>query len=142
VARLDPEYFRRLQAAGSTIEDHTIRHSRLPTISPAAQRAEVCDAADRLTDLFGVRPTLFRAPFGVNTTAALTAVRSCGMVASVLWMASTNDGRLDVQQRRLRPGDIILMHFRTDLYDNLMVVEAKLAEAGLTPARLEDYLRP
>jgi hypothetical protein len=60
----------------------------------------------------------------------------------VLWRASTNDGRLDTQGEPLQAGDIILMHFRTDLRTNLEVALNTIHAAGLRPARLEDYLTP
>jgi hypothetical protein len=42
----------------------------------------------------------------------------------------------------LQPGDIILMHFRTDLRGNLEVALNAARAAGLQPAALEQYLTP
>ena len=54
-----------------------------------------------------------------------------------------NDGRLDIQGGgRLQPGDVILMHFRRDLRQNLEVALSAAQSAGLRPAPLEQYLTP
>ena len=42
----------------------------------------------------------------------------------------------------LKPGDIILCHFRDDLYQNVQVLYDRVMAEGLTFARLEDYFVP
>jgi predicted nuclease with RNAse H fold len=42
----------------------------------------------------------------------------------------------------LRPGDIILSHYRTDLLPHLKRALREIEASGLRVARLEDYLRP
>ncbi|MEK8107353.1 polysaccharide deacetylase family protein [Micromonospora sp. M12] len=63
------DYFRRIEAAGGVVENHTINHTSLAGRSYAHQKQEICGAADRLEALFGKRPTLFR-PRSANMTAA------------------------------------------------------------------------
>ncbi len=53
-----------------------------------------------------------------------------------------NDGVLRTQGGPLRAGDIILMHFRSDLRMNLEVALDAAQAAGLHPAALEQYLTP
>ena len=53
-----------------------------------------------------------------------------------------NDGVLRTQGGPLQAGDIILMHFRTDLRWNLEVALDAAQAAGLHPAALEQYLTP
>jgi hypothetical protein len=66
---------------------------------------------------------------------------SCGFKAVVLWKGSTNDGRFDLQDgTQLTPGDVILMHFRTDLLTNLQKVFDTCRQQGFAIASLEDYL--
>ena len=67
----------------------------------------------------------------------------CGIRAVVTWRATMNDGRLDVQGGGpLQHGDIMLMHFRPDLRQNLEVEFDAAQAAGPQPAPLEDYLTP
>jgi hypothetical protein len=44
------------------------------------------------------------------------------------------------QGNQLQPGDIVLTHFRDDLYDNIRALIWQSAIQGLTIAPIEDYL--
>ncbi|GAC1322406.1 MAG: hypothetical protein NVSMB13_00760 [Mycobacteriales bacterium] len=139
--RADRPYFQELARAGYPVADHTITHPVLPKLSAARQKAEICQAADDDEVEYGVRPVLFRPPYGATNPATLRAAADCGMTHVVLWSAAVNDGRVDIDGSPvLRPGDIVLMHFRATLYDDLTALMAKIAQAGLRPARLADYL--
>jgi peptidoglycan/xylan/chitin deacetylase (PgdA/CDA1 family) len=135
------DYFRQLQEYGGVVESHTINHPDLTTQSYGTIQNEVCGTLDDYQNLYGRRPTLFRSPYG-NTNGNVQAVAaSCGYKAIVLWKGSTNDGRLDLQDgTQLTPGDVILMHFRTDLLTNLQKVFQTCREQGFAIASLEDYL--
>jgi len=141
IANIDPAYFQRLQAAdGAYIQTHSISHPNLKRVSAAEQRRQICEPADRFTTLFGVRPRLFRPPYGDYNATTLKIAMECRYDAVVHWRASMNNGRLAVAQGDLRAGDIVLMHFRTDLLQNLTALEGLLAARGLRVARLEDYV--
>ena len=142
-ARADVGYFADLVAAGASIQNHALTHPDLRTLSPAAQAREVCGWTTLGPQLFGGKaPTLFRPPFGYFDDSVRRAAAGCGFSTMVLWHATVNDGVLLIQGReKLLPGDIILMHFRPDLSENLSVVFAALAAEGLGVGRLEDYVR-
>ena len=136
-------YFQSIVDIGATVQDHTVHHQALRGLAPFTQHTEICKAADVMTVLFGARPWLFRPPEGKYDTETTGEARSCGMRAIVLWNGSTNDGRLDLQHAgSLQAGDIILMHFRDDLRENLEVVWDAMQKAELHPGRLEEYLTP
>ncbi|WP_213450388.1 polysaccharide deacetylase family protein [Rhizomonospora bruguierae] len=137
----DPGYFARLRDAGAVIESHTMTHPRLAGRSYAFQRNEICGATDRLADLYGRRPTLFRSPFGEQDATTLRAVRDCGLKAALTWRESAFNGRMHYQEgRTVRPGDIILMHFRDQFVDDFIAILRAVKKSGLTPAALVDYL--
>ena len=85
-------------------------------------------------------PTLFRPPYGEWNETTRSVVAGCGLHALILWRGATNDGRLDIIGGQFHPGDIILMHFRTDLVENLQLVLARAQAEGYKIGRLEDYL--
>ena len=110
-------------------------------LSPSAQRAEICGMRDIIGRHVLVTGHFFRAPFGLSNTATQTAASSCGINAVLSWHATFNDGRVQYQQgNQLQPGDIILTHFRDDLYDNIRALIWQSAIQGLTIAQIEDYL--
>ncbi|MEV6372006.1 polysaccharide deacetylase family protein [Micromonospora musae] len=137
------DYFKQIEAAGGVVENHTITHTSLPGRSYAYQKHEICGAADKLEQLFGKRPTLFRPPFGERDTNTLKAARDCGMIAALHWRETVDKGKVRYQTptKLVKPGEILLMHFRPALMDDLLAALRAIHKSGLTPALLEDYIR-
>ena len=136
------DYFRQLQEYGGVVESHTINHPDLTKVSAGQLQNEVCGTLDDYQTLFGRRPTLFRPPYGSTNANVQAVAASCGYKAVVLWKGSTNDGRFDLQDgTQLTPGDIVLMHFRTDLLVDLQKVFEVCKEQGFAIASLQDYLQ-
>jgi peptidoglycan/xylan/chitin deacetylase (PgdA/CDA1 family) len=139
----DPAYFEEIHALGASVQDHTVSHGDLRKMTGAQQQREICGVLDEYSTRFGARPWLFRPPGGFTSQSVPVVARRCGIRAVVMWRATMNDGRLDVQGGGpLQAGDIILMHFRPDLRQNLEVAMNAARAAGLQPAALEQYLAP
>ena len=140
-AEAGADYFRQLQGYGGVVEAHTINHPDLTKLSYGNVQNEVCGTLDDYQNLYGRRPTLFRPPYGSYNANVQAAAASCGFKAVVLWKGSTNDGRFDLQDgTQLTPGDVVLMHFRTDLLADLQKVFEVCKQQGFAIASLEDYL--
>ncbi|MFI6642257.1 polysaccharide deacetylase family protein [Streptomyces sp. NPDC050504] len=149
VARSGYDHFARLSAAGATVQNHSVSHPDLRTLSYEGQRAEICGQQDRLKARFGTSPRLFRPPYGAYDRDTLRAARACGVDAVVLWRASMqiHDMRYADEGARLRPGDIVLAHFRgpaelkgTTLTEMTTRMLRRIQEQGFAVARLEDYV--
>ena len=138
----DPGYFKPLRdQGGATIQAHTISHPELKGMSYEGQKKEICGGADKLKEYYGNRPTLFRPPFGDKDATTLKVVHDCGMKAAFFWHEATDHGVVFYQTvHKVQPGDIILMHFRPRFVDDFLAVLNAIHQAGLTPARLEDYI--
>lgn len=139
----DPDYFKQFLTEGSKIEDHTISHQlNFIKLSYQEQKNEICKMADFEEQIYGRRPVFFRPPGGPYTSAVRKAAAECGMKAIVTWEAKANAGRVDYQVgHALRPGDIVLMHFRPEFAQDLQAfIDAKNA-AGLNVVLLEDFLK-
>jgi peptidoglycan/xylan/chitin deacetylase (PgdA/CDA1 family) len=141
-ATADPTYWNQIQHVGGTIESHTIHHLDLTKLDATQQRLEICGTLDPYQTEFARRPTLFRPPYGLYNDSVRAIAASCGFKAIVMWIASTNPGRIDFQLGTIGPGDIFLMHWRTDLYDDLNNLLALCHQTGYAIGRLEDYLSP
>ncbi|WP_457030116.1 polysaccharide deacetylase family protein [Kitasatospora sp. P5_F3] len=148
LARSDYGYFRDLNAQGVRVNNHTVNHKDLRRLDYAQQRAEICGQQDELEREIGVRPVLFRPPYGEYTTDTLRAARSCGITAVPMWNEEAFPDRMEYRQldRQLHPGDIILTHFRgTEDWSGSMTDMARqvlrtVTEQGFALARLDDYL--
>lgn len=139
--RDDPQFFAPLAEAGFTIQNHSITHRPMTRLSYAEQVEEICGQADLLAATFGTRPTLFRPPGGAFNTNTRRAAATCGMRAIVNWIAKANAGSMQYQLgHALRPGDIVLMHFRPEFRADLAAFLAAQTAAGLHTELLEDWL--
>jgi peptidoglycan/xylan/chitin deacetylase (PgdA/CDA1 family) len=137
------DYFRQIQEAGGVVENHTISHTSLAGSSYDYQKHQICGAADTLEELFGKRATLFRPPFGEYDSTTLRAAHDCGAKAVFHWTETVHEGKVRYQtpEKVVQPGDVLLMHFRPALMDDLLAALKAIHRAGLTPALLEDYVR-
>jgi peptidoglycan/xylan/chitin deacetylase (PgdA/CDA1 family) len=139
-AQEDPAFWRAAMAAGGTIQSHTLTHPDLTRVGAATLRQEVCGTLDPYERLFDRRPTLFRPPYGASNDAVRRQAAECGYKGVILWKGSTNNGRLTMQEGPLHAGDILLLHWRDTLRDDVDDVVARCRQEGFTVARLEDYL--
>ena len=139
----NPQFFAQLTKQGSLIENHTISHdlNMVKDMNYDQQRAEICGMADYEQSTYGRRPEYYRPPGGAYSDIMRRAAHDCGMKAVVTWMVTVNNGSLQYQiGNKLRPGDIVLMHFRpTFVADVQAFVEAAKA-TGLRPELLENAI--
>jgi len=137
------DWFRAIRDTGRImIEGHTVSHPHLPQIGYGDQRYQLCTATDNLEKWYGVRPTLFRPPFGEYNGDTLRAAWSCGLKAGFHWRETVDAGNVYYQRpdKKIHAGDIILMHFRPAFPDDFVAALIAIKQAGLTPALLEDYV--
>ncbi|MFE5579740.1 polysaccharide deacetylase family protein [Kitasatospora sp. NPDC056531] len=153
IVKNDYGYFKPLQALGNHIQNHTVTHPVMSKLSADKQKSEICDDQAALTQQYGTAPLLFRPPFGdgANTPMLNTSVQQCGPRAIVLWRESMqiHDMQYQATDKKLKPGDIILAHFRgpkelkgatmTQMFGELL---ARIQEQGFSVARLDDYIQP
>ncbi|MEV4563653.1 polysaccharide deacetylase family protein [Nonomuraea sp. NPDC049419] len=136
-------YFRQLRDAGVAVENHTLTHPNLRLLGRAAQRKEICGTAQLIRKEIGTRPALFRPPFGNYNTDTLLAAKSCGVRAVLLWTATVQPGgkiAYQVPDKRLRPGDILLLHFRPNLARDFRILVKKIKRRGYALGNLQAYL--
>ncbi|MFE1415858.1 polysaccharide deacetylase family protein [Streptomyces sp. NPDC058746] len=150
VAASDYGHFEKLRDNGSasTINNHTLTHPNLRTLSYEAQKREICGQQERLEKRFGKRPLLFRPPFGNYNDDTLRAASECGVSSVVLWKVSMQINNFQYAEgSALKPGDIILAHFRgpselkgsTEIQMTTRMLQ-RIQEQGYRIGRLEDYL--
>ncbi|MFI7354596.1 polysaccharide deacetylase family protein [Streptomyces avidinii] len=150
VASSDYGHFEKLRDNGSssTINNHTLSHPNLRTLSFEGQKKEICGQQDRLEKRFGQRPPLFRPPFGNYNDDTLRAASECGVSSLVLWRVSMQINNFQYAEgSALKPGDIILAHFRgpselkgaTEIQMTTRMLQ-RIQEQGYRIGRLEDYL--
>ncbi|MEU3849798.1 polysaccharide deacetylase family protein [Streptomyces sp. NPDC029554] len=139
-------HFARLRAVGASLQNHTLDHPALRGLPYAGQRAEICGQQHKLHARFGIRPRLFRPPYGTYDTTTLRAAADCGIAAVVLWRASLGaDGELTYTRGApgLRAGDIVSVpsgDASATLTERTVRLLREIDGKGLRVGRLEDHL--
>ncbi|MER6286395.1 polysaccharide deacetylase family protein [Streptomyces sviceus] len=132
-------HFARLQSVGASIQNHTLDHSALRGLPYAGQRAEICGQQEKVRSRFGIRPRLFRPPYGTYDRTTLRAAADCGLSAVVLWSVPPEG-----EARGLRAGDIVSVTSGgttgPTLTERTTRLLREIQRRGLTVGRLEDYL--
>lgn len=139
----NPDFFKQLTDSGSLIENHTITHdlNMSKDMTYDEQKSEICGMADYEEQTYGRRPIFFRPPGGAYTDTMLRAAGACGMRAVVTWIAKANGGSMQYQiGDHLRPGDVVLMHFRPEFKQDMQAFLDAQNAAGLHTELLEDWV--
>lgn len=139
----NPAFFTAFKAQGSLVENHTVTHNinMVRQWGYQQQLNDMVGMQEYSFQHYGRRPTLFRPPGGAYSNVMRQAVADAGMKAIVTWEAKANAGKMDYQVgNSLRPGDIVLMHFRAEFAADLAAFRAAQLAAGLEVVLLEDFL--
>ena len=148
----DYGYFAKLRDTGyCTLQNHNLTHPNLVQASAQKQLAEISGQQAKLIQEYGTTPTLFRAPFGNSNKATQQACQQNGLRAIMYWRATFQKQGFQWQaaDKKLRPGDILLSHFRgpkangagwPEMHQLMINLFRIVQEQGFTFARLEDYV--
>ena len=114
--RDDYAYFEQLYQTGYvSIQNHTVTHPlSMPDLSYQQQLDEVARQQTKLHAEYGVTPYIFRPPGGNYDSVTRDAVRAAGLKGMMLWKEAMEieDMEYQTSDHHLKPGDIILCHFR------------------------------
>jgi len=110
-----PELTREIVARGHEIGNHSTTHPHMSQLTAEKIAEELNIQADHVEALTGVRPTLFRPPYGDYNDRLITTARDMGY-QSIQWSVDSQDwknrGVEDVIKRagKAQSGDIVLFH--------------------------------
>ena len=111
-----PESVKALHDAGHEIMNHSNTHAHYPQLSRAQMIADVSACADKIEAVTGVRPTLFRPPYGDYNDTVVGAMREAGFY-TIQWDVDSldwkNPGSDAIEQRvleKVKSGSIVLFH--------------------------------
>jgi peptidoglycan/xylan/chitin deacetylase (PgdA/CDA1 family) len=147
-AMQQPAIARRMAAAGMEIGDHTLTHPELPSLSYAAQLAEIEGGKTAIASATGAQPHYFRPPHG-NFTADTLKAASAGGETTALWDDDPGDWRTLSPQEIVRGVEaqakapaIILLHSGKDAtIDALPEIVRAFRSAGFRFVTLSELER-
>lgn len=141
-AKEDYDYFKKFAKNDTTIQNHTLSHVFLNELSYNQQKDEICQASEKIARIYNKKPSLLRPPGGFYNYNTLASARECGINAVVMWSAKVDGGNVQFQRgNSLVPGDIVLMHFRPKVMEDLAAFEAEITKQNLHVARLEEWIK-
>jgi peptidoglycan/xylan/chitin deacetylase (PgdA/CDA1 family) len=111
-----PELARAMAEAGHAIGNHGYSHRNLIFLSSSETRRELTRTSQAIEAVTGVRPALFRPPFGGRRPGTFAIARQCGMTP-VMWRIIGNDWNADTAESiarrvvsRIKGGEVIVLH--------------------------------
>jgi peptidoglycan/xylan/chitin deacetylase (PgdA/CDA1 family) len=114
--RDDYAYFEKLYETGYvSIQNHTVTHPLdMPSLSASRQLDEISGQQEKLRKEYGVTPYIFRPPGGNYDATTIASASDAGLKGLMLWKETMQIADMEYQTsaHRLKPGDIILCHFR------------------------------
>ncbi len=111
-----PESVKALHDAGHEVMNHSSTHPHMNKLTSSEVIDEVSLCADKIQTLTGVRPTLFRCPYGEYDDHVISAIRSLG-ITPIQWDVDSLDWKEisagEITKRvkeKAAPGSIVLFH--------------------------------
>ena len=141
-----PDMVQAIVERGHEIGNHSATHPHMSKLSESKMMEELRMMSDKVEKLTGVRPTLFRPPYGDYNNSVIRTVRSAGYEA-VQWSVDSLDWKNISPQDMIRragkvgKGDIILFHNDSQyLLDALPTLLQSYKEQGLQMVKVSDIL--
>lgn len=111
-----PEACRMLYDAGHEVQSHSNKHKDMTTLTREEIVADTEEAARRIGQITGVRPTLFRPPSGAYNNLLVETMDELGYLTvqwdcdTIDWKDPTPDEMINRVARKAQPGSILLLH--------------------------------
>jgi peptidoglycan-N-acetylglucosamine deacetylase len=151
-----PEIARRIVREGHTIGNHTYSHPFLFARSRRFIAGEIDRAQEAIERVTGVRPTLFRPPYGARWFGLMPVLRQRGL-KMVMWSVMGFDWKYKTQAiirattRRLHSGAVVLLHDgheqpppggidQSSTVEALPAIIEAAARSGLNIAPIEKFM--
>ncbi|MCB2217222.1 polysaccharide deacetylase family protein [Desulfofustis glycolicus] len=111
-----PHLIDALLADGHSIGNHSYSHDNFIMFRSEARLSAEIELTQRVLGAHGIRPHFFRPPVGINTPRYVEPLRQSGLTAVTFSRRAGDRGNRKIHGlsgrilRRLRPGDIVLLH--------------------------------
>ena len=144
-----PELVKEIAARGHEIGNHSTTHPQMSKLSRDQIRKELDTMAVNAEAITGVRPTLFRPPYGDYDNDVVLTARDAGYeviqwsVDSLDWKNQGVQPLIDRATKNVKSGDIVLFHNDSKyILDALPTILKSYQEQGLTVVPISELLLP
>lgn len=131
-----PESVKALADAGNEIMNHSSTHAHFTKLSAEEIRAEINTCSDKIAAITGLRPTLFRCPYGEYDDNVVSTINDMDLhtiqwdVDSLDWKGLSAEEITSRVISRVQPGSIVLFHNAAEHTPEALpgILEALLAD--------------
>lgn len=115
-AQYFPDMLKRIVKDGFALGNHTWDHPELLKLTPQQITQEIGSTEDEIQKVTGLRPDLFRPPYGEYTDQDIQLIRNLGYrvvmwsVDTVDWSGASAEQILSTVKQKISPGGIVLQH--------------------------------
>lgn len=115
-----PETVKLIYQRGHELGNHSDTHKDMPSLSEEQMEAEIENCSQKIQNLIGMKPELFRCPSGSYNNTVIDKIVSLGYypiqwsVDSLDWKGKTPEEMQALILPKLTYGDILLFHNDTD----------------------------
>ena len=141
-----PELVKEIVARGHEIGNHSTSHPQMSKLNETQIAKELNTQADNVLAIAGVRPVLFRPPYGDYNNRVIITARAQGCVP-IQWSVDSldwkNRGAQEIINRatKVKSGDIVLFHNDSQyILDALPAVLKYYAENGYSVVPISEIL--
>ena len=141
-----PELVKEIVARGHEIGNHSTSHPQMSKLNETQIAKELNTQADNVLAIAGVRPVLFRPPYGDYNNRVITTARAQGFVP-IQWSVDSldwkNRGAQEIINRatKVKSGDIVLFHNDSQYILDALPAELKYyAENGYSVVPISEIL--
>lgn len=142
-----PELVKEIVARGHEIGNHSATHPQMSKLTETQIAKELQIMSDRVEEIAGVRPTLFRPPYGDYNNQVVLTARKNGYeviqwsVDSLDWKNKGADDLIRRATKQISSGDIILFHNDSQyIAEALPAVLKSYQEQGFTVVPVSELL--
>lgn len=132
-----PEDVKEIAARGHELGNHSATHPNMTEISREKMVEELNRTADTIEGIAGVRPTVFRPPFGAYNNSVIQTCEELGYkviqweVDSLDWKDISTEQIVERVTRNVKPGSIVLFHNNAEhVEEYLPLILKKLTADG------------
>lgn len=111
-----PQMTKNITKSGHTIANHSFGHPDLSNLYTSNVREQVLSANSIIEEVTGIRPSLFRPPYGSFTRADAQVFKDLGFlnilwsIDTLDWSGKTADEIVETITSQASPGSIVLQH--------------------------------
>lgn len=115
-----PDAVKKLYNAGHEVANHSAAHEHFNTLGESKMRSSMDKCDEIIEKLTGVKPVLFRAPYGEYNDSVIKVCNETGRYAiqwdvdSLDWKGLTKEEMAERILPKIKNGSIILMHTGTE----------------------------